>query len=73
MKKDTTVAFCPFFPPPPSGNGSRGERPGEEGSGDNRKYMSVGGRTNKEFGVKEGKQERQDGVGVEIAGRKLRI
>lgn len=35
--------------------------------------MSVGGRTNKEFGVKEGKHERQDGVGVEIAGRKLRI
>lgn len=35
--------------------------------------MSVRGRTNKEFGVKEGKQERQDGVGAEIAGRKLHI
>lgn len=63
MKKDTTVSFRPLFLPPPSGNEGGGGRPSREGSGDNRKYISVGGRTSKEFGVKEGKQERQDGVG----------
>lgn len=44
---------------------------GTWGSGDNRlKPVSVGGRTDKEFGVKGGgKQERQGGVGVGVGGR----